>query len=360
MAKDAFWFSHDSNAKEDPKIMILIDQLGLEGYGMFWVLVETLRDQPDYKYPLELVPVLARRYLTSGEKMMTVVKNYNLFQFDEENKFFSFSLINRMQHLEDMREKRILAGIKSGEARRVKSLTEHNLNTCSTDVQHILNKNELSKVKKSKEKYINKEIVDCEIYVPLKEIPKLKKESKLNLSIFSDEEKIILGDWINFRNEIKKPITQTAIELLKKKFNLNGLDYVQKQIEISITNGWQGLFPLKQEIKSIETDFDKINIFYLKEIEKNKSDVLCSDYEQFHRILFGQNSLKSKLTGCLSVPVQVSFEQYKLIDIAKTRKNVKITSMLLTIENDRKYYESKEYLFSVIMAWIDRANDFKK
>jgi hypothetical protein len=73
MKKDAYWFSHDSNAKDDPKSMKLIDQLGLEGYGIYWVLIETLRDQPEYRYPLDMIPILARRYNTSGEKMKAVV-----------------------------------------------------------------------------------------------------------------------------------------------------------------------------------------------------------------------------------------------------------------------------------------------
>ena len=33
MKKDAYYFSHDSNAQDDPKCMLLIDQLGMEGYG---------------------------------------------------------------------------------------------------------------------------------------------------------------------------------------------------------------------------------------------------------------------------------------------------------------------------------------
>ena len=73
MTKDAYYFPHDSNAKDDPKCVLLIEQLGLEGYGIFWVLIETLRDQPEYKYPLQLLPALARRYNTTAEKMKTVV-----------------------------------------------------------------------------------------------------------------------------------------------------------------------------------------------------------------------------------------------------------------------------------------------
>ena len=33
--KDAYYFSHDANAQDDPKCMLLIDQMGLEGYGIF-------------------------------------------------------------------------------------------------------------------------------------------------------------------------------------------------------------------------------------------------------------------------------------------------------------------------------------
>ena len=60
MANNAYYFSHDSNAKDDPKCMLLIDQLGLEGYGIFWILIEVLREQPEYRYPIDLVPILAR------------------------------------------------------------------------------------------------------------------------------------------------------------------------------------------------------------------------------------------------------------------------------------------------------------
>ena len=48
MSKDAYYFTHDSNAKYDPKCALLIDQLGMEGYGIYWMLIEVLRDQPDH------------------------------------------------------------------------------------------------------------------------------------------------------------------------------------------------------------------------------------------------------------------------------------------------------------------------
>jgi hypothetical protein len=138
MKKDAFWFSHDSNAKDDVKSMKLIDQLGLEGYGIYWVLIETLRDQPEYKYPMELLPILARRYNTSGEKMKTVVSFYGLFEIDLDNNFFSLSLNERMIGLGKFREQRRLAGIKSAEKRRSDStVVQRMLNGRSTDAQRV-------------------------------------------------------------------------------------------------------------------------------------------------------------------------------------------------------------------------------
>lgn len=104
--KDAYYFPHDSNAKDDPKCVLLIEQLGLEGYGIFWVLVETLRDQPNYMYPLSLVPALARRYNTTPEKMRAVIEKYGLFSITEDNQFFfSHSLNRRMLKANEKREK---------------------------------------------------------------------------------------------------------------------------------------------------------------------------------------------------------------------------------------------------------------
>lgn len=116
--KNAFWFKHDSNAKDDPKCVLLIEQLGLEGYGIYWILVETLRDQPDYKYPLALMPALARRYNTSAQKVEAVIKGYQLFMIDDEQFFFSPSLLQRMEDYDGKREQARLAGKRSAEVRK--------------------------------------------------------------------------------------------------------------------------------------------------------------------------------------------------------------------------------------------------
>lgn len=97
--KEAYYFSHDSNAKDDPKCSQLIEDLGLEGYGIYWVLVEILRDQPAYSYPLKMIPIIARKYNTTTPKVDVVVKNYGLFQIQDDI-FFSLSLNKRMEQKE--------------------------------------------------------------------------------------------------------------------------------------------------------------------------------------------------------------------------------------------------------------------
>lgn len=120
MKKDAYYFPHDSNAKDDPKCMLLIDQLGLEGYGIFWMLIETLRDQPDFSYPLSHTSILAKRYNTSKEKIETVIYSFNLFSINNDIFFYSESLINRMGEIANKKLKQSEGG-KKGMLNRWKS-----------------------------------------------------------------------------------------------------------------------------------------------------------------------------------------------------------------------------------------------
>jgi hypothetical protein len=115
--KDAFYFPHDSNAKDDPKMILLIEELGMEGYGIFWMLIESLRDQPDYRASLLIVPALARRYNTTQEKVKTVIQRYDLFVVEDDTFFYSESLNRRMEALAEKRLKRQLAGQKGGNAK---------------------------------------------------------------------------------------------------------------------------------------------------------------------------------------------------------------------------------------------------
>jgi len=155
MDKDAYYFPHFANAKSDRKILRVRKELGLEGYGIFFMLLETLRDQADLRYPMEDVDLLADEFGTSEQKVMAVIGNYGLFEIDEEERFFSPKLIIYLQPYFTMKEQRRIAGIESGRKRK----ESRELNDRSTTVQRMMNENEQSKVKESKVKKSKEEYI---------------------------------------------------------------------------------------------------------------------------------------------------------------------------------------------------------
>ena len=117
-AKDAYYFPHDANAKDDFKCTMLIETLGLEGYGAFWILIEVLRDQPTYSYPMSLLNSVARKYNTTVGLLEDVIKNYNLFIIKEDSMFYSESFSRRMAKVDKMRSDAIKGGQASAKKRK--------------------------------------------------------------------------------------------------------------------------------------------------------------------------------------------------------------------------------------------------
>ena len=236
MAKDAYYFSHDSNAKDDPKCMLLIEELQLEGYGIYWLLVEVLREQENYKYPLRMVPVLARKFLTTKEKMLAVIYKYDLFVVENGEFFYSESLNRRMGLMNDKREQARLAGKKSGEARRNKALEyKKEINATSTDVQQTFNDSS----------------TDAE---QLKESKVKENEIKEIIEYFTDEQKLKINknypniDLFYYEERIKE------YEIKKNKPYINRLSalntFVKRDVEQR--NKYEEIFIKKEKINKIE------------------------------------------------------------------------------------------------------------
>ena len=96
----AFYFQHDYNASNDHKILFLRQQLGIEGYGIYWYVVEQLA-QSGGKLPLKIIPVLAMQIQTPQDKVVAVIKNYDLFTI-EDDIFFSMRLMKQIQFRETL------------------------------------------------------------------------------------------------------------------------------------------------------------------------------------------------------------------------------------------------------------------
>ena len=114
--KDAYYFSHDSNARNDQRLMKLRMKYGPEGYGIYFMIIEILRDTENYTLNINDVESICFDIRSENDKVLDVLKNYNLFQF-EDDFFYSKSLSRRMEKLEKIKEKRRESGKLSAIAR---------------------------------------------------------------------------------------------------------------------------------------------------------------------------------------------------------------------------------------------------
>ena len=116
--KDAYYFSHDANARHDPKIIKMISVYGMEGYGWYWVIIEMLREQNNYKLSISDqgdIEVIVSQTNTDPERIKKYLDDcIKLFKLFKKSKkyIWSESLLNRMKKMEEKREKGRKAVIK--------------------------------------------------------------------------------------------------------------------------------------------------------------------------------------------------------------------------------------------------------
>lgn len=108
MTKDTFYFSHDYNVRSDEKIKLLIRKHGMQGYGIFWAIVEDLYNNAN---------ALRTDYegiafdLRSDEKTVkSIINDFNLFVFDDEF-FGSLSVERRLRERDEKSAKARLSAI---------------------------------------------------------------------------------------------------------------------------------------------------------------------------------------------------------------------------------------------------------
>jgi hypothetical protein len=98
MPKDTFYFSHDYNARNDEKIKRLIRKHGMQGYGVFWSIVEDLYNNAN---ALRLdYDGIAYDLRSDSDTVFSVINDFDLFVFDV-NTFGSLSVQKRLDERND-------------------------------------------------------------------------------------------------------------------------------------------------------------------------------------------------------------------------------------------------------------------
>ena len=166
--RNTSYFSHDSNARNDEKILAVRMKFGMEGYDIYFAILERLRDSADYM-SIRDYNVIAFDFRVSAEKVKSIVEDFGLFVFTEDGKYFySESFLQRMK----------LKDLKSEKARESANLRWKKETEMRTQCERIEEECEgnASKVKESKEIKVNNIIKEEEIKE--EERPKTKKPSK--------------------------------------------------------------------------------------------------------------------------------------------------------------------------------------
>jgi hypothetical protein len=174
--KDAYYFSHDSGAHKDPKIIQLRTIQGWAGYGIFWAIIETLRDQSKWRWEAKLKQGLTIAIGGDEKQILSVIETLLELKLLEEEKDYIHapSLTRRMKEFEKKRtryaENGRKGGIKSGQA-RLQPLLKQGFKQKESDAQALKE----SKVKKSSKEEPTFSFLDSF----LKGFPEVKPEYQL-------------------------------------------------------------------------------------------------------------------------------------------------------------------------------------
>lgn len=142
--KETFYFPHDYNASQDPKIISLLTTCGLSGLGVYWILIEILHQEPTNKISTQSFVDYINFYSKfDSEQVLNKIQQELIrtgLLLKEGEFIFSKRVLDNKKHRENISEKRSKAGKRSAELR-------YNL----TNVQQLSNKTQQEKERKGKE-----------------------------------------------------------------------------------------------------------------------------------------------------------------------------------------------------------------
>lgn len=246
--KDAYFFSHDCNARNDPKILALRSIYGAEGYGVYFMLIEILREQPEYKLPVNkyIWNTLAMQMQMEASKLEQIITDCctefsdggnNTLLVNDGEYLYSASLLRRMGKVDDISKLRREAAKKRWENQPCKVSDGSEDSNGDANAEQKVSKEKERKENQSKAKQSK---------------AKEKKEKETIFSDFAGEDAEMLAALRGFeemRVKIKKPLTDRAKKLMLTELRKLSEDR-EEQIAIldqSVKRSWAGVFALKDD-----------------------------------------------------------------------------------------------------------------
>lgn len=132
MASNSY-FSHDSNARNSDKLLQVRMKYGSEGYGIYFMILERLREETEYM-SVKDYNMIAFDLRVDTSKVKSVVEDFGLFVFTEDGKYFySESLNERMSMMNEKKQKKSESAKKAAEARWEKNKQKKEVEQCDSN-----------------------------------------------------------------------------------------------------------------------------------------------------------------------------------------------------------------------------------
>ena len=80
--KDAYYFPHDSNARNDQRIVKLRMKHGIMGYGVYFGMIEILRETKNYLLQDSDIQSVAFDLRVDPEIVKDIINSFELFEID--------------------------------------------------------------------------------------------------------------------------------------------------------------------------------------------------------------------------------------------------------------------------------------
>lgn len=251
------YFSHDFNARNDIKLKKLNMELGMNGIGLYWCIVECLYENNGY-LDLAQLDLLAYELRVEKNLIEKLINDFDLFKTNK-NRFYSKSVLQRLEKINEISKKNKENVRKRWEKEKQKKEERTNNDGDTT----VLQSNYKEKEKKIKE---NKNKIKENIIITTTNIYEYI-ESNFGRPLSPVEfEKI--NSWLSlYKQEIIEHAVKIAVMNSKKTFN-----YVE-----GILKTWKGKnFETLDQIKEEQLQFEKMK--YHQE-QRNKEPVEVFDYD---------------------------------------------------------------------------------
>jgi len=162
--KNKHWFPHPADLRNDRRMKRAMKDLpGGVGYGVIVLMMEVLRNEPDFRYPMKDLDLLASEFDISLPILQTVITSYGFFELYtiEDGEMFISPLLNTlMMPYVEKKKKNQIAGRISAQKRKLKqeqqllelsqlNSSQHMSNTCQTSVTHNIQEHSIKEKKKS-------------------------------------------------------------------------------------------------------------------------------------------------------------------------------------------------------------------